>query len=110
GPSWPPLERVELFAGLEHLAERRRDARKVRLPSLRQAHASRRSMQQANAESRLEEADGLTQGGRRNLELRSGGSEAAVLGDLTERQQPVELVELHIVKHTFTRHPALRPV
>ena len=52
-------------------------------------------------------ADRLTERRGRNLQGCRGGGEPAVLCDLPEGEQSVELVESHSLKNIFIRHSVL---
>ncbi|MNQ80335.1 hypothetical protein D3C85_953090 [compost metagenome] len=95
------MQDVQLFTRHNDLTECRADAGKIVLPSLRQAHAAGRAIEQAYAETRFQLPDRLAQRRRRYLQFGRRGSEAAMLRDFPKGHQAVELIEFHILKHNF---------
>ena len=100
----PALKRMKLLSGFQHVAQRRPDSRQVGLAGLGEAEASGGSVQQPDTEPGLEVADRLTERGGRDVERCRGGGEPAMLCDLPEGEQSMELVELHILKNNFIRY------
>jgi hypothetical protein len=78
-PEMPDVRqgRVELGQGWPHTEQQA-------LARLRESHAARRAMEQADAKALLEGADDLTERGWRQAELLRGLGKAALLGDSDE--------------------------
>src|SRR5206468_8889487 len=95
---------MQLLPGFPHIAQRRRDPRQVGLASFGEADAAGGSIQQPDAESSLQVANRLTERRGRDFEFCRGGGEPAVLGDLPEGEQSIELIEPHALKYIFIRY------
>jgi hypothetical protein len=91
---------------LHHLLQCRTDARDVGLAGLGEAHAARGPLKQLHPQAGFQLPDRLAQRRRRDLQFRGRPGEPAVLRHLPEGDQSVQLVQLHIVKLTFTRRVA----
>ena len=60
-PGGPALKRMKFLAGLQHIAQRRRDPRQVGLASFGEADASGGSIEEPDAESSLQVTNRLTE-------------------------------------------------
>src|SRR5215467_3906614 len=88
---WPVTEDIHLIDGLAHLVERRLQARKQMLPSLRQGHAPGGPVEQADTQPLLQAAYCVADRRRRQVRLSGATLEAAVTGDRNENRQVIEL-------------------
>jgi hypothetical protein len=107
-PRGPALQRMQLLAGFLHLTQRRSNSRQISLASLCEADAARGPVQQPHSEPRFQLTDRLAERGGRHLERSGSGGEAAVLRDLPEGEQAVELVQSHVLKNIFMGYSVFR--